>query len=112
PPGAGVDVPAVGIAERIEAGVVAIVVGEAVLIARSADLGASRVLVDGLIVPAGIDIEVDAGEPRRLLRQAGVLAIAGAVPHPDDAKARVAWRAGAAVRPGDVIAGGPGRIQR
>jgi hypothetical protein len=115
PPRAGVDVLTVRIAERIQASVVAIVVaivvGEAVVIARGADLRAVGVEIDGLIVPAGIDVEVDAGEPRRLLRQAGVLAVARPITHPGDAKARGARRAGAAVGPGHVIAGGPSGIR-
>lgn len=111
PPCAGVDVLAVGVVHGIQARIVAVVIGEAVVVTRGTDFRAGGVQVDGLIIPARVHVQVHTRKPRCFLRQAGVLTVAGAVIHSDNAKARVARRCGAAVGPGYVKASRAGRIQ-
>lgn len=112
PPSRGVDVEAVGVGEGIQSSVVAIIVSQAVVVPRRADLRAVGVDVGRLAVPARIDVKAEVGEPGGFLRQTGTLTIAGPIAHADNAERRMRWRRRRAVRPGDIIAGRAAGIGR
>ncbi len=102
------DILARRVMESIEPGIIAIVIRETIVIAGGADLRTVRVYVNGLIIPARIDVEVDDREPRRLVREAWVLAVAGAITHPDNAIVRFAGCVSTTIGPGHVKASGAG----
>src|SRR5262249_20073002 len=111
PPRTRVDVQAVRVVDGIQATVVAVVIGEAVVVARGTDLWASRIQVHGLIIPPRVHVQINTREPGCLLRYAGILTISGAATYSDNAKTPHAGWCGATTWLGHVKSGRASTIQ-